>query len=66
MRLGKGRSDAWDGQNAEVNLLLNHASRWLDVESSVPYEGKVVIREQDSSADSGPTVLLDRPESPSL
>ena len=33
-----------DGQNAEVNLLLNHASRWLDVESSVPYEGKVVIR----------------------
>ena len=33
-----------DGQNAEVNLLLNHASPWLDVESWLPYEGKVAIR----------------------
>jgi hypothetical protein len=33
-----------DGRSAQVNLLLNHASPWLDVESSLPYEGKVVIR----------------------
>jgi hypothetical protein len=42
---------AWEGtvrshgaDAAQVNLLLNHASPWLDVESSLPYEGKVVIR----------------------
>jgi hypothetical protein len=29
---------------AQVNLLLNRASPWLDVESYLPYEGKVVIR----------------------
>jgi hypothetical protein len=33
-----------DGRHAQVNLLLNHASPWLDVESSLPYEGRVVIR----------------------
>lgn len=27
-----------------VNLLLNRATKWLDVESSLPYEGKVVLR----------------------
>lgn len=29
---------------AQINLLLNRASPWLDVESYLPYEGKVVIR----------------------
>ncbi len=29
---------------AQVNLLLNRASQWFDVESSLPYEGKVVVR----------------------
>jgi DUF1680 family protein len=41
---------AWEGSvresgdTAQVNLLLNRASRLLDVESSLPYEGLVVIR----------------------
>jgi hypothetical protein len=29
---------------AHVNLLLNRASPWLDINSHLPYEGKVVIR----------------------
>ena len=29
---------------AQVNLLLNRASPWLDVDSYLPYEGKVVLR----------------------
>lgn len=29
---------------AQVNLLLNRASKWLDVDSYLPYEGKVVIK----------------------
>ncbi len=29
---------------AQVNLLLNRASPWLDIESYLPYEGKVLIR----------------------
>ena len=33
-----------DGKNAQVNLLLNRASPWLDVDSHLPYEGKVVIK----------------------
>ena len=33
-----------DGRNAQVNLLLNRASPWLDVDSHLPYEGRVVIR----------------------
>ena len=32
------------GNAAQVNLLLNRAAPWLDVESSLPFEGKVVIR----------------------
>jgi hypothetical protein len=28
---------------AQVNLLLNRASPWLDIDSHLPYEGKVVI-----------------------
>jgi hypothetical protein len=41
---------AWEGivrctdDVAQVNLLLNRASPWLDLDSSLPYEGKVVIR----------------------
>ena len=33
-----------DGKNAQVNLLLNRASPWLDVDSYLPYEGKAVIK----------------------
>ena len=33
-----------DGRSVQVNLLLNHASPWLDLESSLPYEGRVVVR----------------------
>ena len=29
---------------AQVNLLLNRASPWLDVDSYLPYEGKVVLK----------------------
>lgn len=41
---------AWDGTLrykdglAQVNLLLNRASPWMDIESHLPYEGKVVLR----------------------
>ena len=30
-------------QTAQVNLLLNRASAWLDIDSYLPYEGKAVI-----------------------
>jgi hypothetical protein len=33
-----------DGDDAEVNLLLNRAAPWLDVDSYLPYEGRAVIR----------------------
>jgi hypothetical protein len=33
-----------DGDSAQVNLLLNRASRLADVDSYLPYEGKVVIQ----------------------
>jgi hypothetical protein len=29
---------------AQVNLLLNRASAWLDIDSYLPYEGKVVLK----------------------
>ena len=32
------------GDTAQVNLLLNRAAAWLDVDSYLPYEGKVIIR----------------------
>jgi hypothetical protein len=32
------------GTDIRINLLLNRASPWLDVESHLPYEGKVVIK----------------------
>jgi hypothetical protein len=31
------------GRGAQVNLLLNRTSPWLDIDSYLPYEGKVVI-----------------------
>jgi len=46
----RGLCYAWDGilegsgDEAQVNLLLNRASSWLDVDSYLPYEGKVTIR----------------------
>ena len=46
----QGLYRAWDGivscsdGAAQVNLLLNRASPWLDVESHLPYEGRVVVR----------------------
>lgn len=33
---------------ASVNLLLNRASPWLDIDSYLPYEGKVVIRNKSA------------------
>ena len=33
-----------DGDDAQINLLLNRAAPWLDVESHLPYEGKSLIR----------------------
>jgi hypothetical protein len=38
-----------DGQ-AQVNLLLNRASPWLDVDSCLPYQGKVVIRNKTAKS----------------
>ena len=45
---------AWKGivgcenGDATVNLLLNRASPWLDIDSYLPYEGKVVIRNKSA------------------
>jgi hypothetical protein len=45
----RGIAYAWDGildadgDRVQVNLLLNRAFPWLDVNSYLPYEGKVVI-----------------------
>ena len=45
---------AWDGALrhsngiARVNLLLNRASPWLDVESCLPFEGKVTLRNKSA------------------
>ena len=45
---------AWDGTLrysdgvARVNLLLNRASPWMDVDSHLPYEGKVVLRNKQA------------------
>lgn len=46
----RGLYYAWEGtvrekgDTAQVNLLLNRASKLLDVDSYLPYEGKVVLR----------------------
>ena len=48
--IATGMYKAWEsivrcsGDVAQVNLLLNRASPWLDVDSYLPYEGKVVLR----------------------
>jgi hypothetical protein len=33
-----------DGEELQVNLLLNRASAWADLDSYLPYEGKVVLK----------------------
>ncbi|OGO37936.1 MAG: hypothetical protein A2147_07105 [Chloroflexi bacterium RBG_16_57_8] len=46
---------AWDGiirfsdGVAQVNLLLNRASPWMDIDSYLPYEGKVVLKNKTAS-----------------
>ncbi len=46
---------AWEGivrhqaGAAQVNLLLNRASPWLDIDSYLPYEGKVILRNKTAS-----------------
>jgi hypothetical protein len=39
----------FSGGNAQINLLLNRASPWLDIDSYLPYEGKVVIHNKTAS-----------------
>ena len=45
---------AWEGivreRNgaAQINLLLNRASPWLDIDSYLPYEGKVVVHNKSA------------------
>ncbi len=54
---------AWEGivrcdkDVAAVNLMLNRASPWLDVDSYLPYEGKVVIHNKTAK-----TLLLRIPQ----
>ena len=51
---GRSMYYVWDsivtreGDEVRVNLHLNRASPWLDVESHLPYEGKVVLRVKDA------------------
>ena len=35
---------------AQVNLFLNRASPWMDVESYLPFEGKVILRNKQAEA----------------
>jgi hypothetical protein len=35
--------------SAQINLMLNRASPWMDIESHLPYAGKVVIRNKTAS-----------------
>jgi hypothetical protein len=45
---------AWDGTlrhddgTVRINLLLNRASPWMDVDSHIPYEGRVVLRNKSA------------------
>ncbi len=45
---------AWDGTlrqdngTVRINLLLNRASSWMDVDSYLPYEGKVVLKNKSA------------------
>jgi len=34
----------WKDETAQINLMLNRTSDWLDIDSYLPYEGKVVIK----------------------
>lgn len=34
---------AWDGA-VQVNLLLNRASSWIDIDSYLPYQGKAILK----------------------
>jgi hypothetical protein len=49
-----GITYAWEGTLryadgvARVNLLLNRASPWMDIDSYLPYEGKVVLRNKSA------------------
>jgi len=51
---GYGIYSAWEGilrethGRADVNLLLNRAGRTLDIDSYLPYEGKVVLRNKSA------------------
>ncbi|MDP7602665.1 MAG: glycoside hydrolase family 127 protein [Alphaproteobacteria bacterium] len=53
---GRSMYYAWDSivtqdsGTLRVNLLLNRASRWADVHSYLPYEGKVVVKVKDAPA----------------
>jgi hypothetical protein len=40
---------AREGALVRVNLHLNRASRWLDVDSHLPYEGKVVLKIKEAA-----------------
>jgi hypothetical protein len=40
----------FDGSAAQVNLLLNRASAWLDIDSYLPYEGRVVLHNKQCEA----------------
>jgi DUF1680 family protein len=46
-----------DGDLVRVNLLLNRASQWLDVDSYLPVDGKVVLTIKDA-----PLVAVRMPE----
>jgi hypothetical protein len=37
-------------RHATINLLLNRASQWLDIDSYLPYQGKVVIRNKSAAS----------------
>lgn len=45
---------AWDATlrykngTARINLLLNRASPWMDIDSYLPYEGKVVLKNKEA------------------
>jgi len=39
----------YDNGAARINLLFNRASPWLDMDSYLPYQGKVVIRNKSAS-----------------
>jgi len=49
---------AWEGtlhydektDTARINLLLNRASNWMDIDSYLPYEGKVVLKNKKAKS----------------